>query len=396
MSTRAASGEATTYLLEGRQLAEVVDFVAELARRGVTLPEPKPALVRADGRRLEVPEPVFEALVQVATAMAHGQGVTVIPQNALLTTQEAAELLGISRPTLVRLLEEGGIPFEQRGRHRRVMLADLLAYQGSMRRERRDALDRMAQEGQAAGLYEATSGPAVQARLSSLMARFPAFLDTCTLYGAYLCDSLLRLAEAGTYRPLWSADVLVGLERALVARGLTEDAVKYRIGEMRRAFPDAEVRSSPTRPWRSCSTSTRRSRHGTCPRGRPTRDSSAAPSSPPWVHLEVRKVRGPILDQPYARLKRCGGERGRGSTGDLGPCRPGPNAGGIAPRQRYREGCSCKGARSADRVPAPGNGRRERTGGRRTEGNRRTASEGDEPGGQKGNRRKARRGPRRP
>jgi excisionase family DNA binding protein len=241
MSTRAASGEATTYLLEGRQLAEVVDFVAELARRGVTVPEPKPALVGADGRRLEVPEPVFEALVQVATAMAHGQGVTVIPQNALLTTQEAAELLGISRPTLVRLLEEGGIPFEQRGRHRRVMLADLLAYQGSMRRERREALDRMAQEGQAAGLYEATSGPPVRTRLSSLMARFPAFLDACTLYGAYLCDSLLRLAEAGTYRPLWSADVLGELERSLVARGLAEDAIKHRIGEMRRAFPDAEV-----------------------------------------------------------------------------------------------------------------------------------------------------------
>jgi excisionase family DNA binding protein len=132
--------------------------------------------------------------------MAHGQGVTVIPQNALLTTQEAAELLGISRPTLVRLLEDHEIPFEQRGRHRRVMLADLLAYQVSMRRERREALDRMAQEGQAAGLYEATAGPPVRTRLSSPTARFPAFLDTCTLYGAYLCDSLLRLAEAVPHR----------------------------------------------------------------------------------------------------------------------------------------------------------------------------------------------------
>ena len=74
------------------------------------------------------------------------------------------------------------------------------------------------------------------------MAMFPAFLDTCTLYGAYLCDSLLRLAEAGTYRPLWSADVLDELERALVARGLEKKAVTHRIGEMRRAFPDAEVR----------------------------------------------------------------------------------------------------------------------------------------------------------
>lgn len=71
---------------------------------------------------------------------------------------------------------------------------------------------------------------------------FPAFLDTCTLYGAYLCDSLLRLAEAGTYRPLWSADVLDELERALVARGLEKKAVTRRIGEIRRAFPDAEVR----------------------------------------------------------------------------------------------------------------------------------------------------------
>jgi excisionase family DNA binding protein len=136
---------------------------------------------------------VFDAQVQVATAMAYGQGVTVIPQNALLTTQEAAELLGISRPTLVRLLEDGEIPYEQRGRHRRIMLADLLAYQASMRRERREALDWKAQEGQAAGLYEATAGPPTRTRLPSPMAIFPAFLDTCTLYGAYLCDSLLGL-----------------------------------------------------------------------------------------------------------------------------------------------------------------------------------------------------------
>ena len=164
MGARTASTEATTYLLEGSELAEVVDFVAELGRRGVAVPEPKPALVGADGRRVEVPAPVFEALIQVATAMAHGQGVTVMPQNALLTTQEAAELIGISRPTLVRLLADGEIPYEQRGRHRRIMLADLLAYQASMHRERRESLDRMAQEGQAAGLYEATAGPPVRTR----------------------------------------------------------------------------------------------------------------------------------------------------------------------------------------------------------------------------------------
>jgi excisionase family DNA binding protein len=164
MSARAAGTESMTYLLEGNELAEVVDFLAELERRGVAVPKPQPALVGADGERLEVPNPIFEALMQVATAMAHGQAVTVIPQNALLTTQEAAELLGISRPTLVRLLEDHEIPYEKRGRHRRVQLSDLLAYQERMRRERRESLDRMAREGQEAGLYEVTSGPPPRTR----------------------------------------------------------------------------------------------------------------------------------------------------------------------------------------------------------------------------------------
>jgi PIN domain len=78
------------------------------------------------------------------------------------------------------------------------------------------------------------------------MAMFPAFLDTCTLYGAYLCDSLLRLAEAGTYRPLWSADVLDELERALVVRGLEKKAVTHRIGE-RCAGPSPMPRSADMR-----------------------------------------------------------------------------------------------------------------------------------------------------
>jgi len=70
---------------------------------------------------------------------------------------------------------------------------------------------------------------------------FTAFLDTCTLFGGYLCDTFLRLAEAETYRPLWSADVLDELHRNLLRRGLAEPAVNHRINSMRRAFPDADV-----------------------------------------------------------------------------------------------------------------------------------------------------------
>ncbi len=158
MSAQAVGTEAMTYLLEGRELAEVVDFAAALERKGLVVPKPQPALVGSDGSRLELPGPVFEALMQVATAMAHGQGVTVIPRDTLLTTQEAADLLSVSRPTLVRLVESGEMPYEQRGRHRRVKLADLLEYQRQMRRERRESLGRMQREGQEAGLYEVTTG----------------------------------------------------------------------------------------------------------------------------------------------------------------------------------------------------------------------------------------------
>ena len=70
---------------------------------------------------------------------------------------------------------------------------------------------------------------------------FPAFLDTCVLYPAYLCDTLLRLAEAGAYRPLWSADVLTELRRNLIEAGIAADRVDYRIGQMRETFPSAAV-----------------------------------------------------------------------------------------------------------------------------------------------------------
>jgi hypothetical protein len=70
---------------------------------------------------------------------------------------------------------------------------------------------------------------------------FPALLDTCVLYPAYLCDTLLRLAEASAYRPLWSADILAELRRNLIARGVPPARVDRRLTQMNRSFPDALV-----------------------------------------------------------------------------------------------------------------------------------------------------------
>jgi len=93
-------------------------------------------LTGPDGTRLELPGEVFEVLREVVAALSQGLAITVAPHQTVLSTSEAAELLGVSRPTLVRLLESGGIPFDKPGRHRRVRLADLLAYQERSRRRR--------------------------------------------------------------------------------------------------------------------------------------------------------------------------------------------------------------------------------------------------------------------
>lgn len=121
--------------------------------------EPTTTLSGPNGERLVLPPEVFEVLRDVVEAMAHGQAVTIAPVHQRLTTQEAADLLGVSRPTLVKLLESGEIAFEQPGRHRRVRLADVLAYRERASTERRAALDRMVSIADEADMYERTATP---------------------------------------------------------------------------------------------------------------------------------------------------------------------------------------------------------------------------------------------
>src|SRR5262245_4233015 len=78
------------------------------------------ALVVPDGSQVELPTDVYELLRDVLAALSQGMAITVAPVHTVLTTSQAADLLGISRPTLVRLLEAGEIPYEQPARHRRV------------------------------------------------------------------------------------------------------------------------------------------------------------------------------------------------------------------------------------------------------------------------------------
>jgi len=93
----------------------------------------------------------------VVDALAQGMAISIMPHNTLLTTQEAADLLSVSRPTLVRLLTDGEIPFSTRGRHRRILLRDLLDYTDRTSVERRAALDDMTAEAEEMNLYDVTA-----------------------------------------------------------------------------------------------------------------------------------------------------------------------------------------------------------------------------------------------
>jgi excisionase family DNA binding protein len=110
-------------------------------------------LLGPDGEQVPLPAEVYQVVVDVVAAMREGKVITLVPRTQRLTTQEAADFLGVSRPTLVKLLEDGKIPYEQPGRHRRILFTDLLAYAERQRADRHAALDQMTEDASAAGLY---------------------------------------------------------------------------------------------------------------------------------------------------------------------------------------------------------------------------------------------------
>ncbi len=101
---------------------------------------------------LVVPRQAFELFVSILEQMSLGNAVTVIPIHAELTTQEAANLLSVSRPYLVRLLDSGKIAFHMVGTHRRVFAKDLRDFQQKDLAERAKAATELTEEAQNLGL----------------------------------------------------------------------------------------------------------------------------------------------------------------------------------------------------------------------------------------------------
>lgn len=134
--------ESRTFLPEQTEdLAPVLSFLTAHERRRGRTAEPSYALVGADEHdRIELPREVHQALRQVVAALHAGKAVTVAPQSMTLTTQQAADLLGVSRPTVVRLINSGELAAERVGNRHRLVLDDVLAYREDRRKRQYEAL----------------------------------------------------------------------------------------------------------------------------------------------------------------------------------------------------------------------------------------------------------------
>lgn len=111
-------------------------------------------LTLPDGRVVRFPKAAVDGLIEMLQAVADGDTATVVRTPRELTTQQAATVLNVSRPTVLRLIDEGRLPFRMVGTHRRVPASAVLALREEMIAKRRRALDEMVADAESLGLYD--------------------------------------------------------------------------------------------------------------------------------------------------------------------------------------------------------------------------------------------------
>jgi excisionase family DNA binding protein len=130
-----------------------VEKLEHLLERGI------PSLVTSTGEKVKLPETIYEVLKRVVELMADGKAVTLIPDNQVVTTQRAADILGMSRPFFIKLLETGAMAHHRVGNQRRVYLRDVLQYAHKREQDRQAALNRLSHHAFETGLYDKNKFP---------------------------------------------------------------------------------------------------------------------------------------------------------------------------------------------------------------------------------------------
>lgn len=152
MAVRSAVSSVEPGEVDAEEAERALRRIKDCLGRHPEEPDPVEVLVECDGPALVLPRPAVTLLAQILGQLAEGRGVSIVPSEAELTTQQAAELLGVSRPYLIGLLDSGAIPCRKVGRHRRVPLSAVLAYKRADDEQRRRAADEVGDIGQELGL----------------------------------------------------------------------------------------------------------------------------------------------------------------------------------------------------------------------------------------------------
>ena len=136
-------------VVEQEQARQALQLLRDVGPAGDTLD----VTVAGTAESVHLPRAVLDLIREVLANMAAGQGVTVVPAHAELTTQQAAQMLNVSRPHVIKLLDEGRIEYRMVGRHRRILASSLLSYQRTKLGSSRAAADELAALTEDIGLY---------------------------------------------------------------------------------------------------------------------------------------------------------------------------------------------------------------------------------------------------
>lgn len=120
-------------------------FAAALAKR---TSDSTNIQIQESQQSFTIPTKALELLSVILSSMAEGKAISLVPSNAELTTQQAADMLNVSRPHIVKLLEQGAIPFKKAGSHRRILLDDLFTYEAQQKANRKANLRFLAEQAQ--------------------------------------------------------------------------------------------------------------------------------------------------------------------------------------------------------------------------------------------------------
>ena len=134
-----------TKRLEDRDLASEALLALRRRPRRFTLP---------NGATVQFPKTVVDGLIEMLEAVAEGDSATVVRTPREVSTQQAATVLNVSRPTVVKLIDDGLLPSRMVGSHRRITLVDLLTYRDDIVARRRAVLDQMSRDAEELGLYD--------------------------------------------------------------------------------------------------------------------------------------------------------------------------------------------------------------------------------------------------